>query len=387
MLIRMNRRRRRNPPGARSGSLTGCEPMGRRRSRMTRDLPSNLYERNGYFCWRHPETRKEYGLGKDRREAIQQAIEANQEIRLTKSTRSLTDRITTGPDDSVGAWCDRYQEIVNSRKIADDTKAGVKQRLVRVRSEWGSLRLADVTTRDVADFLEQWEKTGKARMAQAVRSMLVDFFRCAQAKGWLTFNPADQTRAPSVEVKRARLSLDDFHAIHAVAVAEYAPWLARAMELALVTGQRREDIAAMGMRSIRDSKLWIEQGKTGSRVCIPLDLRLQAVNWSVGEVVARCRDNVLSRFLIHHSSFAGRAKPGDKLRLQTISNWFSAARDKTGRSWPGEPPTFHEIRSLSARLYDKEGVNAQALLGHKTADMTALYRDSRGTEWVEVRTK
>jgi hypothetical protein len=35
--------------------------------------------------------------------------------------------------------------------------------------------------------------------------------------------------------------------------------------------------------------------------CIPLDLRLQAVNWSVGEVVQRCRDVVLSRHLVHHT--------------------------------------------------------------------------------------
>ena len=51
------------------------------------------------------------------------------------------------------------------------------------------------------------------------------------------------------------------------------------------------------------------------------------------------------------------------------------------------PPTFHEIRSLAARLYgDEFGAEfAQALLGHKTAQMTALYRDSRGRERDEVK--
>ena len=39
---------------------------------------------------------------------------------------------------------------------------------------------------------------------------------------------------------------------------------------------------------------------------------------------------------------------------------------------------------VSARLYTDQGINAQALLGHKTADMTAVYRDTRGAEWVEV---
>jgi integrase len=122
-------------------------------------------------------------------------------------------------------------------------------------------------------------------------------------------------------------------------------------------------------------------------VCILLDLRLQAVNWSVGEVVQRCRDVVLSRHLVHHSAFAGRAKPGDKLRLHTITAAFAEARDKAGLTWPAgkTPPTFHEIRSLAARLYAEQGIDAQALLEHKSPDMTALYRDVRGSEWIEIR--
>lgn len=48
------------------------------------------------------------------------------------------------------------------------------------------------------------------------------------------------------------------------------------------------------------------------------------------------------------------------------------------------PPTFHEIRSLASRLYNKQGIDDQALLGHKSGTMTAAYRDVRGAEWVEV---
>jgi len=47
-------------------------------------------------------------------------------------------------------------------------------------------------------------------------------------------------------------------------------------------------------------------------------------------------------------------------------------------------PTFHEIRSLSGRLYADQGINAQALLGHKDTKTTSLYLDSRGTEWISV---
>nr|WP_275667822.1 hypothetical protein [Paramagnetospirillum kuznetsovii] len=39
---------------------------------------------------------------------------------------------------------------------------------------------------------------------------------------------------------------------------------------------------------------------------------------------------------------------------------------------------------MSARLYAEQGIDAQVLLGHKSPDMTALYRDVRGAEWISV---
>ena len=50
------------------------------------------------------------------------------------------------------------------------------------------------------------------------------------------------------------------------------------------------------------------------------------------------------------------------------------------------PPTLHEVRSLSVRLYDVQGgVDTQALAGHSSADMTAVYADPRGVEAVLVK--
>ncbi|EPP0180397.1 tyrosine-type recombinase/integrase, partial [Escherichia coli] len=50
------------------------------------------------------------------------------------------------------------------------------------------------------------------------------------------------------------------------------------------------------------------------------------------------------------------------------------------------PPTFHELRSLSARLYRNQIGDkfAQRLLGHKSDSMAARYRDSRGREWDKI---
>jgi len=66
---------------------------------------------------------------------------------------------------------------------------------------------------------------------------------------------------------------------------------------------------------------------------------------------------------------------------------FLAIYEQAKIKWPEgkSPASFHEIRSLAARFYADQGVDAQALLGHKSPDMTAVYRDVRGVEWVSVR--
>lgn len=71
---------------------------------------------------------------------------------------------------------------------------------------------------------------------------------------------------------------------------------------------------------------------------------------------------------------------------KTIGKSFSLARDKSGLSWEGSPPTFHEIRSLASRVYgiEKSDEFANQLLGHKSMDMTRMYQDDRGLSWKKI---
>ena len=111
-------------------------------------------------------------------------------------------------------------------------------------------------------------------------------------------------------------------------------------------------------------------------------------NVSVGDAVRHCRENVvLSRYLVHHVSHRGGFKPGDRLNHGTIGKGFATARDATGLRWPvgKTPPSFHELRSLSERLYKAQGVDTRVLLGHKHERTTALYHDTRGAEWMVVK--
>lgn len=112
----------------------------------------------------------------------------------------------------------------------------------------------------------------------------------------------------------------------------------------------------------------------------------QDIGWTLQDVIARCRDYVVSPYLVHFFRSTSQAKRGDAVSSRTLTMRFSAARDKTGIAWEnGTPPTFHEQRSLAERIYRKQGnVDTRRLLGHKSQHQTDVYNDNRGKDWLTI---
>lgn len=157
------------------------------------------------------------------------------------------------------------------------------------------------------------------------------------------------------------------------------------VEIRAFTGQRLGDISRMKFSDIWDDHLHVIQEKTGSKIAIPLSLRLNAINWSLRNVVARCRDYAVSPYLVHFFRTTSQAERGAQVKANTLTMNFSKARDLAGIDWgEGSPATFHEQRSLSERLYKEQGLNTQKLLGHKTQQQTDRYHDDRGKGWSKV---
>ena len=295
--------------------------MGRRRSHERRDLPPNLYIRNnGYYCYRDPRTGKEFGLGRDRRIAITEAIQANIELFSGHKHKPLTARINSDNSVTLHSWLDRYEKILASRGIKQKTLINYMSKIKAIRRGLPDAPLEDITTKEIAAMLNGYIDEGKAASAKLIRSTLSDAFREAIAEGHITTNPVAATRAAKSEVRRSRLTADEYLKIYQAA--ESSPcWLRLAMELAVVTGQR-----------------------------------------------------------------VTRREP---LSSGTVSRYFMRARKASGLSFEGDPPTFHELRSLSARLYEKQISDkfAQHLLGHKSDTMASQYRDDRGREWDKIEIK
>lgn len=347
-----------------------------------------------YWRYKHPVTGKFHSLDTNEAEAIAIATEANTRLaeQRTRQILAISDRIATNKGKAIttSTWLDRYQAIQDDRLKSGDIKLNTykqKAKPVSLLRERAGLKLISaVDVRDIAQLLDEYIAAGQPRMAQVVRSVLIDVFKEAQHYGEVPpgYNPALATKQPRRKITRQRLSLEEWQKIFDIADASHR-YMGNAMLLALVTGQRLGDISRMKFSDIWDDHLHVIQEKTGSKIAIPLSLRLNAINWSLRDVVARCRDYAVSPYLVHFFRTTSQAERGAQVKSNTLTMNFSKARDLAGIDWgDGSPATFHEQRSLSERLYKEQGLDTQKLLGHKTQQQTDRYHDDRGKGWSKV---
>lgn len=217
------------------------------------------------------------------------------------------------------------------------------------------------------------------------RAMLNQIFKWAIQTGLREDNPAAQLDNPKATRKRARFDQETYARLHALAPL----WLRNQMDLQLHTLQRPGDVLQMRWDQVKDGYLYIEQQKTGRR----LKLKIEA---GLAHVIQRCRDSVLSPFIVHRKperlkAIKDRAKGRShhtQILIQQADREFAEVRTASGLFGPTDsPPTLHEIRSLGASLYRQAGwseADVQRLLGHTEIKMTRHYLDGHEAPWDEV---
>lgn len=320
--------------------------------------------------------------------------------RAFEAARKLNALLTPG-NDLVGRVVSKSETIADAIKVfRDDDLPGRKWApktadlyeniLKRTGARIGEREVVGFTVRDCATFVR--EATESLRARQQFRLVLTWILACAVEEGWIDSNPALQTRKANYERQRERLLRPVYDVIW-----QYAPdWLRNAMDLSLLTLQRREDVVSARFDDVHDGALHVIPGKTENSTGARLRI---AINGELAGVIARCRDNVLSPYLIHR--LPEKARPSN-MRAKTrqhhtqvlpeqLSRAFADARDAALAEHSGlvgdNPPTFHEIRSLGAALLREAGwtdAQVQALMAHSDVDMTRHYLDGHEAPWTDV---
>lgn len=290
-------------------------------------------------------------------------------------------------------WLETFERLLAERQYAPHTVKNHRGSLAHVRRLWGSRPLAELRPHEIATALRTFGP-GHTSTARRVLAELRD--ACAEAvnNGWMDSNPAANVRPPVHRVIRSRLKFETWQAMRTLSQSGPQRWVESMLLLALITGQRRSDLAKMKFDDIVTAEdghqlLRVEQAKKagkpiGARIEIPLALRLDAIGMTLADVVEHCRSS---------------ARPGPTL-LRKIGGGaieessLSVRFHETIVAVEGESaygryqwPSLHEVRSLSARLYKAEGKDPQRLLGHMHHEMTDLYLNDRGLsagEWQRV---
>jgi len=286
-----------------------------------------------------------------------------------------------GDSVSLNGFLDYYEaQVLPPRELAQATLALYAVRFRQIRAALGERDVAQITIGMVSAFLDSLTP----RASNQARAILADLLNHAAAKGLVADNPAEATIPRPEKKARRRHTVAGVQAIYAVA----EPWLQNAIDLALLTAQRREDITTMRFDDIWDDALHVAQHKTrrasdAGWIRLPMTPQLKAL-------VARCRDEVPSPFLVHRIPDR-RIK--SSLHWTQVSNHyltraFKEARDAANPypDWgPEEQPGFHELRALSLHLYKKAGKDGQKLAGHSTRKMTKNYEaDHEEVVWTEA---
>lgn len=352
----------------------------RPRKRANKPLPDNLYpaNRGKSYQYRHPITGKFHGMGASRAAAIAAAKELNAMLMPDNDlVGKVLGRATVRQH---AKWW--LENIAPEREYKKSTLEMYQVQMRKLNAAMGDTAVEDVDVQDLAKLLEDHS----ARTANQIRQVAVDLFRVAVSRGLRSDNPAEATLKRKEKKARKRLTQDQYDAIHARCPA----WAQNAMDLALITLQRRGDVARMKFENVRDGKLYVVQEKTEKYDTGYLAI---AVGPKLDKVIKRCRDNLASPYLVHRRperKIKDRAGMDHwtQVKPQMITRAFAEARDESGL-FDGVPenerPTFHEIRALGIKNLKDKGVDPQKLAGHATAKMTSNY-DSGHDEirWTEV---
>lgn len=269
----------------------------------------------------------------------------------------------------ISDWLVEYTKIVKSYNITDKTYGNRLTNIRWIDEKLGTKIIGEIKPYEIAIELKLEYKVHQAK-AKRLLIEIKNMFMEAIIYGWIDKNPAMYLKAQPVEIQRERLSLEDW-----VKMYEYATtvgtikWVPTMLLLALVTGQRRGDLSSFKYSDVLEDRLLIDQQKTGTKLAIPLAIRLNVINKSLDEVIQE------SKTYGKPGDYLIRKSTGEQPCLATLSTAFHNLVLKCNID---KNTSLHECRSLSERLYREQGINTRILLGHKHQSMTDMYNDDRG---------
>lgn len=318
--------------------------MGRPR-KSNKHLPARMYPKHGAFYFVDAGN-KWHWLGRT----------------LAEAHRRYAD-FCPGPDvvKTMNDLADKYQrEVVPGYGIK--TQKNKAKELGRIRAVFGHMPLADIAARGIRAFRDKLgQRHGnewlKPVLANRTLGTLSHMLTTAMEWNILETNPCQGVRrAP--EPKRTRYVEDhEFWAVHK----ECPPMLQLVMELALLTGLRREDLLNLTRDSVTSKGLLVHTGKTGKSLIFDWTDALREVIRKAQAISPQVRRVIICN------------RQGKKYTPDGFSSVWGRFRQRALDSGAlKESFRFNDIRSKSVSD-DVDIGKASNRLGHTSQRMTEAY--------------
>ena len=381
--------------------------MARRRKNT---LPKyvELNSRNRTYYYRHPEMPRKASLGKDERDAIRlaHALNARYRIQCEQQAARLEVVIDVGGvsfSDAFGAFVEKY---ITDYCLKSSTAQLLRQRERRLSEALGRTQVPMITTQMLREAVSSDSQFEQSKL----KTLLLRFFRYAKSTGTYPShlaNPVDDLFVdPLPHKRRQRITLEQFHAIYAVA----PQWLRWLMTLAMHLALRRIDLVNLRFDDVVADRIVSQIRKTDTQA---RDIEATSVDFPIHPEVRRVliearRSSLrLGRcpFIVHReperqtsrakaACGSGRMAHPAQVLPEYASKAFYKARDLACQQtnlFDGlgarDMPTLHEIRALSSHLYAKAGYQVaavQELMAHTDPDMTRAYQKGHARKVLRI---
>jgi len=315
----------------------------RPRTGKNRNLPDNLYPNGKYWQYRNPITGKKTSINKPLAEAIKLAKLANAKLApLMTDDGALLQLLTGEQAPTVKSLLERFEtEWLPERKLAESTLKETRIKLERYRADLGARMVGQLDVLAMAEYLDQFQNNAYTKH----RGLWIQIYAFAVAKGLAERNCAELTLQKKEQEKvRQRHTVEGVQKI--LDAETTPPWLKRAIRLALLSLQRREDLVTWERPAVDMSRnvIRVSPGKT-ENYDTPIHLEIE-MGADLRAVVQEClKEPIASPYLICY-----RPKARKREQIEAKLHWsavtddyltkeFRKARDLARTPRPGLPCT------------------------------------------------
>jgi integrase len=226
-------------------------------------------------------------------------------------------------------------------------------------AKWAGRKISTVRQADVIHLLDGLVDRGNPISANRTLSALRKLFNWAEGRYGLSGNPCHRVEMPGTETSRDRILTDDELAAVWRAATEMGGHFGSVVQLLVLTGQRRNEVAGMEWRELDlDAKLWkLPRGrvKNDNGHDVPLSERALAIIESTPRISGR---NLL---------FTTTGK--------TPVSAFSKAKAKIDKASGVEDWTLHDLRRTAASGMARLGVSLpviEKILNHSSGSFRGV---------------